>query len=115
MTTDTAIQARDIAGELWDAAIRCDFDAFKIEVANALAPTPSAQEEAVRVPEGYALVPLKPTAEIVQAGGEARISDFNRNGTTLSVRDANRVAEAMYRAMIAAAPAASAGDQEVGS
>jgi hypothetical protein len=84
-----------------------------LEVANALAPTPSAQEEAVRVPEGYALVPLKPTAEIVRAGGEARIADFNRNGTTLSVRDANRVAEAMYRAMIAAAPAASAGDQEV--
>jgi hypothetical protein len=51
MTTDTdaTIKARDIAGELWEAAIRCDFDAFKIEVANALAPTPSAQEEAVRV------------------------------------------------------------------
>jgi hypothetical protein len=49
MTTDTdaTIKARDIAGELWEAAIRCDFDAFKLEVANALAPTPSAQEEAV--------------------------------------------------------------------
>ena len=53
MTTDTdaAIKARDIAGELWEAAIRCDFDAFKIEVANALATTPSAQEEAVRICE----------------------------------------------------------------
>ncbi|CAN7640006.1 hypothetical protein [Paraburkholderia terricola] len=80
-------------------------------VADSIRAWLAEQAEAVRVPEGYALVPLKPTAEIVRAGGEARIADFNRNGTTLSVRDANRVAEAMYRAMIAAAPAASAGDQ----
>ncbi|MET3232216.1 UNVERIFIED_ORG: hypothetical protein ABIC54_004421 [Burkholderia sp. 1263] len=53
MTTDTdaAMKARDIAGELWEAAIRCDFDAFKLEVANALDPAPSAQEEAVRARE----------------------------------------------------------------
>jgi hypothetical protein len=73
-----------------------------------IAPTPQADagplpREAATVPKGFALVPLKPTAEIVKAGGQARIEDFNRNGTTLSVKDANRVAEAMYRAMVGAA------------
>jgi len=85
---------------------------------NALyvAPGAAAQGEVVRVPEGYALMPLKPTAEIVKAGGEARIADFKLNGTTLSVKDANRVSEAMYRAMInAALTAPSTGDLEVES
>jgi len=57
------------------------------------------------IPDGWKLVPIKPTVEIVKAGGKARVDDFNRNSTTLSPKDANRVAEAMYRAMIEAAPA----------
>jgi len=112
--TADALEAEYLAvanGQKKPAKIALEPMVRAVQLLRALAPTPSAHEEAVRVPEGYALVPLKPTAEIVQAGGEARIADFNRNGTTLSVRDANRVAEAMYRAMIAAAPAASAGDQ----
>jgi hypothetical protein len=65
----------------------------------------AAGKEAV-IPDGWKLVPIKPTVEIVKAGGKARVDDFNRNGTTLSPKDANRVAEAMYRAMIEAAPTA---------
>ncbi|MFM0405250.1 hypothetical protein [Paraburkholderia dipogonis] len=57
-------------------------------------------------PEGWKLVPIKPTAQIVDAGGRARIDDFKLNDTTLTLKDAHRVAEAMYRAMIAASPAA---------
>lgn len=66
------------------------------------------------VPEGWKMVPVKPTSEIVKAGGKARVDDFNRNGTTLSPKDANRVAEAMYRAMIAASPAPASPSGEPG-
>jgi hypothetical protein len=70
------------------------------------APTPSAQEEAVRVPEGYAFVPLKPNDAMQAAGAQAVRIDttvLNRMWT------ANRVFQAMVEA------AASAGDQEVGA
>jgi hypothetical protein len=92
----------------------CDPKAASVEITGIMrmlqgdAPA-QVQAEAVRVPDGWKLVPIKPTAEIVKAGGKARMDDFNRNGTTLSIKDANRVAEAMYRAMIEAAP--STGDQ----
>jgi hypothetical protein len=72
--------------------------------ASASSPTPSAQEEAVRVPEGYALVPLKPNDAMQAAGAQAVRIDttvLNRMWT------ANRVFQAMVEA------AASAGDQEV--
>lgn len=36
-----------IAGDLWDASINCDFDAFKLEVANALLQQGSDSPEAV--------------------------------------------------------------------
>jgi hypothetical protein len=36
-TDNAKMVARDVAGDLWDASIRCDFDAFKAEVATALA------------------------------------------------------------------------------
>jgi hypothetical protein len=72
--------------------------------ASASSPTPSAQEEAVRVPEGCPLVPLKPNDAMQAAGAQAVRIDttvLNRMWT------ANRVFQAMVEA------AASAGDQEV--
>ncbi|WP_176078870.1 hypothetical protein [Paraburkholderia tuberum] len=65
----------------------------------------SAQATGQAMADGLARVPQNPTAEMVKAGGRARIDHFNRNGTTLTPKDANRVAEAIYRAMIDVAPA----------
>ena len=102
MTTDTdaTIKARDIAGELWEAAIRCDFDAFKIEVANAFSTTPSAQEEAVR-----SSIDVEALLEACVPGGS--ICDPQ------SVADSIRAWFAAQEEAVRAAPAASAGDQEV--
>jgi hypothetical protein len=144
MTTDTdaTIKARDIAGELWEAAIRCDFDAFKIEVANALAPTPSAQEEAVRVNEWQPIETAPKTGRTLLLGypnvlgkwrttrgqwmSETYIAEyweepddvepgwFETSVEADDIPNCWRI-EPTHWMPLPAAPAASAGDQEVGA
>ncbi|MFM0507700.1 hypothetical protein [Paraburkholderia sp. RL17-373-BIF-A] len=72
-TDNPAMLARDVAGDLWDASIRCDFDAFKAEVANALASTARVLPDQLTPPVqdvlGLMLWKTTPLAHALRAGG----------------------------------------------
>jgi hypothetical protein len=61
--------------------------------------------QAVRVPEGFALVPVKLTEEMKKAGGHANSEWLNDNAPIGEVRYAMPM-DSVYAAMLAAAPAA---------
>jgi hypothetical protein len=66
--------ARDVTGDLWDASIRCDFDAFKAEVANALAHSanvlPAQLTQPLREVLGLMLWQTTPIAHALRATGQ---------------------------------------------
>lgn len=73
----------------------------------ATSPAPSASQGEIKVPEGFAIVPVEPTTAMLIAG----VKGFQKAG----YNDCDKLNDwtACYRAMIAAAPAPSVTDGEV--
>jgi hypothetical protein len=72
-TDNTKMLARDVAGDLWEASIRCDFDAFKAEVASAFAQSanvlPAQLTPPLREVLGLMLWQTTPLANALRAAG----------------------------------------------
>lgn len=58
---------------------------------------------ALSCPDGFRLVPVEPTAEMVRCGEDA----LRKSGSGLSQLDGRKAADRIYRAMLAASPALS--------
>ena len=56
---------------------------------------------ALSCPDGFRLVPVEPTAEMVRCGEDA----LRKSGSGLSQLDGRKAADRIYRAMLAASPA----------